>query len=172
LASSSIRRQNIILQTNAQMARGYGQYKQGQDPAVLTGWPAQELIRIASAEAPREWQKRWTDAGGQLSEGRLIALKNDPIWRRISRFDLPYPPFDFNSGMGLRAVDQETANRLGIITEDTLPQTPQSRRLNEDLEASPKVRSATLRTALETTLRGFAAFGEDGVLRKLASATA
>ena len=47
--------------------------------------------------------------------GRMIALKTDPIWMRISAFGLPWPPFDFNSGMGVRNVRRREAVNLGLL---------------------------------------------------------
>ena len=40
------------------------------------------------------------------------------IWYEISRFGLPYPPFDYRSGMRVRNVDRKTAEALGIISAD------------------------------------------------------
>jgi hypothetical protein len=44
----------------------------------------------------------------------MIALKTDPIWVRISRFGRPFPPFDFNSGMGLRNIGREGSDEPGL----------------------------------------------------------
>lgn len=161
---SSDRRLNLILDTNLEMAQGYGSWAQGQDPAVLDQWPAQELIRVIDSRVPRDWATRWAEAGGQFFGDRMIALKNDPIWTRISRFGLPYPPFDFNSGMDVADVDRETAIEAGLIDENT-ELLPQDRDFNQDLQASPEVRSASLRNALAEALQGVASFGADGVLR-------
>jgi len=48
----------------------------------------------------------------------MIAEINSPIWKNISRFDLPYPPFDFNSGMGVVDIERSDAIKLGLIPED------------------------------------------------------
>ena len=93
----------------------------------------------------------------------MIARKNAPIWVRISAFALPYPPFDFGSGMGVRDVDYDTALQLGAIKADTKIE-PQSRRLNEDVEVRPPVRQGRLFTALLES-RGDQAEFVDGVLR-------
>src|SRR5574337_1593062 len=111
------------------MAWGYGSWMQGQAPAILNLWPAQELFRAFPRKTHRQWsgedaeniikgepiEGRWADAGGQLFDGRMIALKNAPIWTDISAFGNPYPPFDFNSGMWVRDVDRETAMKYGLI---------------------------------------------------------
>ncbi len=64
---------------------------------------------------PRDWLSRWTAAGGRLYAGRMVALKGDPIWTRISRFGVPWPPYDFGSGMGVEDVLREEAEALGVL---------------------------------------------------------
>lgn len=133
-------RLNLILETNTEMAQGYGWWAQGQDPDVLDQWPAQEMIRAVNSREKRPWLQRWRDAGGRVfpgrpkgysltdgaQEGRLVALKDDPIWEAISRFGQPYPPFDFNSGIEVADVSRSDAIALGLIDRDTQV-TPQSR---------------------------------------------
>ncbi len=109
-------RLNLIIETNARMAAGYGQYLQGQDPDVIDEWPCQELIRIMQRKEPRDWPIRWAQAGGKIYGDRMIARKDDPIWTRISAFGLPYPPFDFNSGMGVIDIDRDEAEALGVVS--------------------------------------------------------
>ena len=163
---SSDRRLNLILDTNTEMAFGYGQWKQGQDPAILDMWPAQELIRVRDSRVPRDWAQRWADAGGEFSGSRMIALKNSPVWTRLSRFGLPYPPFDFNSGMDVQDIDRTEAVALGLIDRDT-ELFPQDRDFNTDLQASPEVRSTALATTLQEVLKeaGIETSFADGVLR-------
>lgn len=113
---SSDARLNLLLRTQTEMAQGYGQYLQGQNADVLDAFPAQELFRAEERKEPREWPTRWMQAGGQIFDGgRMIALKNDPIWSAISEFDTPFPPFDFNSGMWVRDVDRAEAESLGLL---------------------------------------------------------
>ncbi len=120
-------RMNLILRTETQLATGYGEWKQGQTNTLVNMWPAQELFRAESRVEERDWPERWRSAGGQFFEGagdggpgRMIALKDDPIWRTISRFDSPWAPFDFNSGMDVRDIDREEAEFLGLIAPGTL----------------------------------------------------
>lgn len=144
---ASDERTNLVLRTNAEMANGYGQWMQGQNATLLNSRPAQELYRAFNRKAPRDWLRRWTGAGGQVFNGRMIALKNTPIWSRISRFGKPYLPFDFRSGMSVRDIDRETAMSLGLI-DLTTQLTPETREFNQDLKFSPAVRSEALRQAL------------------------
>ena len=86
---------------------------------ILDEFPCSELVRLEAREHEREWNLRWQGAGGKLSKsGRMIARKDDPIWTKISRFGNPWPPFDYNSGMGLADIDRDEAIAEGVITEE------------------------------------------------------
>jgi hypothetical protein len=133
---------NLILDTQTRMASGYGAWIEGQHPSVLDMWPAQEFYRAEERKEPRDWPARWEAAGGTFypgesdyPDGRMIALKDNPIWVEISAFGYPYAPFDYNSGMDLEDVSHDEAVELGIIDDDYLP-TPQNLGLNDGLEAS------------------------------------
>lgn len=145
----SDRRTDLVLNMNADFAHGYGSWLQGQDEAILDQWPAQELYRAMPAVEPRDWPSRWQDAGGTIYEGgRMIALKNEEIWTRISRFETPYPPFDYGSHMDVRDIDRDTAMELGLVDRDTVIE-PQDRGFNDDLRVTPELRSDALRLALQ-----------------------
>lgn len=153
-------RLNLIIETNVDLARGYGQWTQGQQPDVLDEWPAQELVRERVSAVPRDWAQRWVAAGGVSYGGRMIALKNSPVWAKLSRFGLPYPPFDFNSGMGVRDIARDEAEELRILDASTV-MLPQDRDFNEELKASPVIRSNWLIDALESS--GVGEFDDKGV---------
>lgn len=159
-------RLNTIIETNTKMARGYGNWAQGQDPAILDQWPAQEFFRQEARGAERDWPPRWIAAGGSLSGNRMIALKNSPVWTRLSVFGLPYPPFDYNSGMGVRDIDRDEAIELNLIDRDVQVQ-PQTRDFNEDLELdiSPEQRQSNLFASLLKTLGDTAEMTTEGALR-------
>ena len=115
---TSGRRLRLIFDIQTGLAKGEAAYRIAMDPALLNAAPAQELIRVEDRDDPRDWPARWSAAGGEFSEGsRMIALKTDPIWQDISRFDLPWPPFDFNSGMGVRNVRRREAIDLGLLSK-------------------------------------------------------
>ncbi len=142
-------RTNLVLRMNADMASGYGWWMQGQQPAILDQWPAQELVRGGPAAQPRPWQSIWAEHGGEVFVGgRMVALKNAAIWTNISRFGNPYPPFDYGSHMIVRDVDRDTAISLGIIDRDTQI-APEDRGFNNDLQFKPEVRSKALRQVLD-----------------------
>lgn len=118
-------RLNLIINTQLAMARGYGYWKQGQTAAVINAWPAQEFYRAEDRIEPRDWPQRWQDAGGlfytgqsDYPQGRMIALKSSPIWRRINAFGNVYAPFDFNSGMDLRDIPRKEAIALKLMNKD------------------------------------------------------
>ena len=112
----SMSRAKVIIDTNAGMAAGYATAIQSNSYGARLAFPAQELIRIEERQAPRNWQNIWRSHGGKIYPGgRMIALKEDPIWSAISRFGTPYPPFDFNSGMGVDDVSYDEAVELGVI---------------------------------------------------------
>lgn len=171
----SDQRLNLIIKTNTEMAQGYGDWQQSQDS--LDAYPAQELIRAESRDKQREWYDRWTAAGGQVFDGqpegqaiedgvsgRMIALINDPIWEAISAFGLPYPPFDFNSGLDVRPVDRQEAQDLGLISPDETP-APDDRGFNDGLAVADPVSDGSLREVLLSDLGPGYEFA-DGVLRK------
>ena len=165
-------RLNLILDTQTRMAEGYGNWIEGQHPSVLDQWPAQEFYRAEERKEPRDWPSRWEEAGGEFypgpsdyAEGRMIALKDDPIWVEISAFGLPYAPFDYNSGMDLRDVDHDEAVSLGIIDDDYLP-TPQQMAFNSGVEASIGALAGQfgLGFVLGQFLGGMASVSKDGIV--------
>jgi len=128
---SSDARINLVVNTNREMAQGFGYLVQGNDPAIIDAFPALELIRIEDRKVPRDvgplgWAKRWQMAGGKMFDGRMIALKDDAVWDKIGSTELfddgldnPYPPFAFNSGMDVREISRDEAITLGVMTPDT-----------------------------------------------------
>jgi hypothetical protein len=169
-ALQSDSRLNLILDTQVKMSNGFGSWIEGQHPAVLLMWPAQELYRAEERKEPRDWPSRWADAGGEFfpgdsdyPEGRMIALKNDDIWEDISAFDQPYAPFDYNSGMDLRDIDRDEAVDLGLIDPDDT-ENPEERGFNQGLKASVGIAgNFGLGLALGEFLGGIARVGTDGM---------
>ena len=134
-------RANVIIDTNAGMAAGYVQAEIANTYGARLAFPAQELLRIEEREKPRDWRRRWAAAGGHLYAGRMVALKGDPVWVAISRFGVPYPPFDFNSGMGVDDISFDEAVALGVINADYKPpEKSPLKEFNESLEADMQFR--------------------------------
>lgn len=118
---TSRRRLELIYDMNVEEAHEFGRFQIGQDPDLLDAYPAQELVRVEMRREERDWAQRWAAAGGKEYDGRMIARKDDNVWVRISRFDRPYPPFDFGSGMGVEDIDRDEAVSLGVIAENEVP---------------------------------------------------
>ena len=138
----SKRRLDTIIKTNVEQARGYVRHLDGMKPGAFAAFPGQELIRVRERKEKRDWATRWKNAGGQFYNGRMIALRDDPIWERISVFGNPFPPFDWGSGMGVRAVSRRDSIALGVITDEAVREKVQSLKaeksvsMNENLAVS------------------------------------
>ena len=110
---------DIVLTLNASLRSCWRNYTHDLHPVILDEWPAQELIQVGPAQEPVDWLARWRAAGGQIFAGRMIALKDNPVWRGISDFGYPFPPFAATSHMRVRLIDRRLAMSLGLIDRDT-----------------------------------------------------
>lgn len=147
---TSAGRLGLIYDIQTQQAQEYAKWKMEQDPDVLDAYPAQELIRVEQRKQPRlNWPQRFQDAGGTLVQGRMVALKNSPVWSALSRFQTPYPPFDYNSGMGLEDISRSDAEDLGLIQPNQKVQ-PAQEAFNAHLQASVQGLSQNFLNALKT----------------------
>ena len=143
---------DVIVKTNVAQARGYIQYAEGMSPGAFAAFPAQEFTRVAHRKnARQDWPQRWAKAGGKTYGGKMIALKDDPVWVNLSVFGNPFPPFDWGSGMGVLDVDRKTAIELGLIDDAALREkTAEMRKkplpdFNENMQASvPDLRHDSL----------------------------
>ncbi|MBN2069132.1 MAG: hypothetical protein JW739_05795 [Opitutales bacterium] len=141
----SYKRQKLIEDFHIEQTNAYGRYiRDISDPDMLDQFPAQELIRVEPRRNHREWYQRWSRAGRDVSwkgasRSKMIALKTSPIWVELSRFETPYPPFDFGSGMGLRDVGHREAVELGLIDNAWNPKEASKNAVkdfNKDIQAS------------------------------------
>lgn len=130
-------RLSLILDTQLAQVREFARWKAEQDPDILDAFPAQELVRIEDRQIPRKWRERWLQSGGKLHAGRMIAAKGDRIWSAINRFGTPWPPFDFNSGMGIEDIDRDEAEELGVIAPGQVVP-PGEQDFNAGLQASAR----------------------------------
>lgn len=105
-------RLDLIIRTNVDMARGYGQFVDAQRD--LDAYPYWEMYRKELRQEPRDWPTRWREAGRSLRQGKMVAPVNDRVWRTISAFGTPYPPFDYNSGMSVRRMARARGEKLGL----------------------------------------------------------
>ena len=177
---TSAKRLGLIYDFNTEDAMQYGRWMTRQDPDILDAYPCDELVRIGSREVPRgyrrgakgrlievpdeSWPARWAAAGGDFVGGRMIALKDDPIWTKISRFGRPWPPFDFNSGMGREDISREEAERLGVIEPDAPAPKPRHLEFNHNLQASIPSASSELMAGLKSIFGDQIDVGRGGIV--------
>lgn len=105
-------RQNLIFDQTVAQARNYA----WKENLLADDRPhAWQLVRVGTRKEPRDWDTRWKDAYAQLSPAERLgvdaegkrALVNSRIWQLLSRWGTGYPPFDFNSGMGVKSVSAD-----------------------------------------------------------------
>jgi hypothetical protein len=119
----SAKRLGLIWDMQTGNATEYARWKTNNDADVLDAFPAQRLVRIEDRMIPRPswyWPTKWAEAYSKVGgigavERDMVALKTSQIWRKLSRFGSPWPPFDWGSGMGLEDVDRDEAESLGLI---------------------------------------------------------
>lgn len=140
---TSKRRLDLILKTNADQAKGYISHLRATTGGAYLAFPAYELIRVEERNLKRDWSAKWREAASRVnfegvarSSSRFVAFKTSPIWKAISRFGNPFPPFDFNSGMGLRDVSKTECIELGLLAEKEAPPTPKTPGFNDHLEST------------------------------------
>lgn len=119
------RRLSLIWDMQLAQAEGYARWKADMTKDGLANEPCYELVRVMDRVEIRDWPKIWQESGGEFygapgvdyprALGRMIAPKTSPIWKRISRFNSPWPPFDWGSGMGLASIDIDEAEELGAV---------------------------------------------------------
>ena len=134
---SSDQRLDLIVRTNRDMARGYGRFASAQK--TLDEYPYWELYRAEPRQEPRDWVRRWAEAGGRTVDGRPMAPVNSGIWTRISRFGVPYPPFDFNSGMGVRRVSRRRVEGKARIPRQTARDPLRFDRMKAEVPDDPRL---------------------------------
>lgn len=152
-------RLRLVYDMNTRMAQGEARWRRQQDPDVLNMWPAQELMPSSATHPRTDWEERWFSAaqesgdikaGEVLDEtGRMVALKTSGIWVALSRFGVPWPPFDYGSQRRLRSVDRDEAVELGLLEADSELQ-PVDEQFDRNLAASVKDIDPETRQALKS----------------------
>lgn len=144
----SLARLRLIFDTNTRQAYGYGQWKQGTEPAALYAFPAARLIRDRGVKEPRPRH--------QANLGEVL-LKTDPRWAQfhndpaIGGFGVPWGPFGFNSGCTQEDVSRAEAKALGLPVDSIKP--PEED-LNSNLSSSTRGMDSRTRAKLAAELRG------------------
>jgi len=124
----SLRRLQLIFDTNVEQARSFAQWREGQDEDVLWVWPAWRFVRVRPVGQPRDYHE------AALGE---VRRKDDlDFWMSLNRdFGVPYGPWGFESGCGVDEVERDEAIKLGLIKESEVIK-PQLAELNDRFSAS------------------------------------
>ena len=142
-------RLKLIYDTNLRQAYGYGEWKQGQTPAILESYPAQRFRRSFKVTTPRPLH---------VENDGEVRLKSDvDFWlemnnEEIGGFNVPWGPWGFNSGMGIEDVDREEAIKLGLKVDDVEPTKGE---LNDNLTYSTKTMDDDVKAKLRKELEAF-----------------
>lgn len=170
---STTARLKTTLETNVAMARGWAQMNQFKGDIAHPGIMLYR-VRRPKGEA-RPWvnicKERVGDMPGVVLTGDpdapMVALSNSPAWVRLSRFGLPYPPFDYNSGMSIKPVSlDDCIDKYHLLSEDdaeTLNGIEEEKKigLNDGGYCTPQVTDRALREGLADQLKGLAEWQGD-----------
>ena len=172
-------RLNLMLSTNEDVAAGYGQFIQANDPDALDAFPAQELFRLEYRQDPRDWEARWQEAAAAAGDGNaarvaldngvMIARLDSGIWEQLGKLwddslGNDFPPYAFQSGMWTRPVSREDAENYGLLEKGEKVEAATIPDFNATLKQSFDVKNAALQKAVLDQLGEFVKF-EDGVLK-------
>ncbi len=97
-------------------------------------------MRLETRKEERtDWDERFVRAGGELHDGRMVALKDDAVWENLGDsglfddgMDTDTPPYAFNSGMGWREVGRDEAIALGVLEPNATPEPTEGRFFDVD----------------------------------------
>jgi hypothetical protein len=101
----------------------------GESDFIYFAWPCCELIPRDDATISRtNWSDLWTQKGGRLFGGRMIARKGSPIW---AAFGIVHQ--NSEGDYVLRDLHRKSCIALGVIDEDTdIQGSPESRKEGEE----------------------------------------
>jgi len=137
-------RLKLVLDTNRDIALGYGQFVQGNTAEEVDNWPAWELFRAedrriergspeAKGVAEIGWEQRFQEACEQTGDdralaafeqtGRMMARKDSPVWQYLGdawedSLGNAFAPFAWGSGMDLGPVSLGDCIDAGLIDPD------------------------------------------------------
>jgi|GEM_PF-5186997 len=147
----SLARLNLIFDTNVRQAYGYGQWKQGMEPAVLRAFPAARLIRDRGVTTPRPRHQ------AHLGD---VRLKTDLSWwasyqnaKSIGGFEVPWGPYGFNSGVTQEDVSRKEARALGLPVDTAAKGMKETPPITAGTKASTKKMDPELKKKLIRELR-------------------
>ena len=148
----SIRRLELVFDTQIESASEYGFWAQGQDPDILYTFPARRFIRIRPVASPRPYH--------EAALGTVRRKDDLGFWLSLNRdFGVPWGPWGFGSGCGDEDVDRDEAIATGVIRETDQIQ-PIARPFNSGLSAGVRDLASDITAALARTLGGQVAEGK------------
>jgi hypothetical protein len=103
-----------IISINCALRQGYARWLSSQSEISLYGIPAAEAVYMCPKPHPILWRRRWKQAGGTIRKGRMVALRNDPVWARLSFMGLPFAPFAPECPLNTIGVNRDDAIALGL----------------------------------------------------------
>ena len=142
-------RLKLIYDTNLRQAYGYGNWKQGQHPAILKRYPAQRFRRSFKVTTPRPLH---VENDGEVRLKSDIAFWLDMNNEEIGGFSVPWGPWGFNSGMGVEDVSKEDAVKVGLQVNGIEPTKGE---LNDNLTYSTKTMDDDVKAKLRKELEAF-----------------
>jgi hypothetical protein len=129
----SEKKARLFCDTASAFRCNYTYWFNGMDNDLLSEFPAHRLIRAIDVRELVAWPTFWINHGGRDLGGPMIALKLDPVWWKISAFNLPFAPFQLGSGYELEDVDRTEAESLGFKIPARITSSVQVRIDPEDL---------------------------------------
>ena len=186
---SSFARLDVMLNTNLDIAQGYGQFIQSQ--AVAEDWPAWELYRSESRDVPRgdpsykgdagiAWRDRFQQAAQAAGDdtalaafrasNRMVALKSSALWDHLGSdwedsLGNPFPPFAWGSGMDVEDVIYSEAVALGLLDDGDKAVSRPIPDFNAELKVAISDRHQVLADTLVEALKDTGVELKDGVLK-------
>jgi hypothetical protein len=110
---------SLVIDTNVCLMRACLGHNRASEGGALLAFPAKELLKSTDQHEPCNWKKRWSEEGGNLFKGRMIAPAWDGIWLRLSQFGIPVAPFAPGSGMITKPISRRDSIELGVMTRET-----------------------------------------------------
>jgi len=148
----SIRRLELVFDTQIESASEYGYWQQGQDSDILYTFPARRFIRIRPVISPRPYH--------EAALGKIRRKDDLAFWLDLNRdFGVPWGPWGFGSGCGDEDVDRDEAKAAGVIRESDEIK-PITRPFNSGLSAGIRDLSRDIAAALARSVGGDIAEGK------------
>ena len=147
----SIRRLELIFDTQTESAQEYGYWQQGQDPDLLDVFPCQRFIRVRPVRSPRVYH--------EAALGQIRRKDDVQYWISLNRdFGVPWGPWGYGSGCGVEDVDREESIAAGVMKEDDVVK-PVKLPFNKGLSAGTRDLTGEILAALRRTAGGVLADG-------------